>query len=261
MNIKQSVAGHETLELAIVQAIADVKAQPGNSDVRMQLFKLYCLQADWDRALRQLDIVAKTESESQRQCELYKNLILSERLRAMVMAGEREAGHFGEALPEWCGQLLKANALYQAGDVNDAEQCRHQALESADSLTGQSEGLGQFDWIADGDDRLGPVCEFISAGGYRWVPFSEIESLTVEQPNGLTDLVWAPATLVVKGRTHKGYLPARYPVSKTSEAGLLLGTLTEWQSCDGGRYIGQGRKMWITSNGECSLFEAGEIRV
>lgn len=254
MNIK-GLTGQQTL----AQAVAAVKAQPTRSDLRMQLCKYYCLHADWDRALRQLEIVAKTDPESRRQCELYKNLILSERLRSLVLAGEREAGNLGDALPEWCDLLSKANALCHAGQEEEGEQLRQSALEAASALAGYSDEMGHFAWIADGDDRLGPVCEFISAGGYRWVPLADIERLSVEQPAALTDLIWAPATLTVKGRHYKGYIPSRYPLTCDSDTRFLLGTLTEWQENPQGRFTGNGRKMWITSNGEYALFAAGEI--
>lgn len=259
MNIMSKLKGSSSLDEAISQAVINVKSQPANSDLRMQLFNLYCLQADWNRALRQLDIVLKTGNDMQRQCELYKNLIFSERLREMVMIGERKAGNLGEELPQWCTLLNQANALYHTGDFAEGEHLRCKALDAASALTGKCEGLGEFDWLADGDDRLGPVCEFIYAGGYRWIPFSDIEVLNVEKPCHLTDLIWAPASLNVRGQIHKGYLPARYPLKQTSEINLQTGTLTEWQENEGGRYTGHGRKMWISSNGECSLFDAGEI--
>lgn len=258
MNIN-GLIGQQALTQTLAQAVAAVKANPVSSDLRMQLSKLYCLQADWDRALRQLEIVAETDPEAIRQCELYKNLILSERLRGLVLTGEREAGNLGDALPEWCGLLNKANALYHAGQGGEGEQVRQSALEAASMLAGYSDEMDHFEWMADGDDRLGPVCEFISAGGYRWVPFAQIDRLSVEKPAALTDLVWAPATLVVNGRSHKGYIPARYPLASDSDARFLLGTLTEWHENAHGRFTGHGRKMWITSSGEYALFEAGDI--
>lgn len=261
LNTNNEFTGIDSLPQAIAQAVAAVKSQPASSDLRMRLFKLYCLQADWDRALRQLDIVEKTDDDTQRQCELFKNLILSERLRQLVLAGQREAGNLGDALPEWCELLNKANAFYHEGEATKGEEYRHRALEAATAMSGKSEGLETFDWIADGDDRLGPVCEFIFAGGYRWVPFSDIEVLNVEKPNSLTDLIWAPATVVVKGQTHRGYIPSRYPLNSESDVSLLTGSRTEWQESESDRYIGQGRKMWVSSSGECSLFEAGEISI
>lgn len=255
--------GIETLELSdlIAQAVSEVKRQPGNAEVRLRLFKLYCVQADWDRALRQLATLIKIEPESQRQCELYKNLLSGERLREAVLSGERQAGSLAGQLPEWTQSLQLANALYASGQYEQGELQRQQALEAAPMQAGHSEPLGNFLWLADGDDRLGPVCEFICAGGYRWVPFADIQSLQVNAPQGLIDLVWAPAQLEVNGQTWRGFIPARYPLlPQSEEQEFKTGLKTAWQQQGLGRYIGEGRKMWVSSAGECSLFEAGEIQ-
>ncbi|WP_431224284.1 type VI secretion system accessory protein TagJ [Serratia sp. L9] len=88
-----------------------------------------------------------------------------------------------------------------------------------------------------------------------------MQSLQVNAPQGLMDLVWAPAQLEVKGKTWSGYLPARYPLPpKSDEPMFKTGLKTTWQQQGSGRYIGQGRKMWISNTGECSLFEAGKIQ-
>lgn len=255
--------GVENLALndLIAQAVAEVKRMPSDTEARLRLFKLYCVQADWDRALRQLDTLIKLEPELQRQCELYKNLLLSELLRETVLSGEREAGSLEGPLPEWTQSLQQANTLYTAGQYQQGEAQRLQALEAAQAQPGHCETLGDFLWLSDGDERLGPVCEFICAGGYRWVPFADIQSLQVNAPQGLMDLVWAPAKLEVKGKTWSGYLPSRYPLAlQSDDQEFKTGLKTAWQQQGAGRYIGQGRKMWVSSAGECSVFEAGEIQ-
>ncbi|WON77493.1 type VI secretion system accessory protein TagJ [Serratia sp. UGAL515B_01] len=252
----------ETVDLDewTLQAVSEVKRSPGSIEARLQLFKLYCVQADWDRALRQLDTLVKIEPESKRQSELYKNLLLSERMRELVLSGEREAGSLEGQLPAWTESLQRANALYAAGQEAEGEVQRAQALNEASARAGHGEMLGDFEWLADGDERLGPICEFICAGGYRWVPFADIELLKVSAPQGLMDLVWAPAQLVVNGKTWHGYVPARYPVQSDSDTVFKTGLETAWQQQGEGRYIGQGRKMWISNVGEYSVFEAGEIQ-
>ncbi|PKH20117.1 ImpE family T6SS protein Cts1E [Enterobacterales bacterium CwR94] len=242
----------------VANAIVDVKRTPGQLEARWQLVKLYCLQADWDRAMRQLDTLLKIEPECQRQVDLYRNLILSERLRTAVLVGEREAVTVEGALPEWAAQLVQSNALYANADYAQGEKMRQLALENASALQGQSESLGQFEWLADSDDRLGPVCEFICAGGYRWIPFSSLDSLHVSAPKGLNDLVWAPATARVNGQNWLGYIPARYPVTLDDDQKVKAGLETHWIE-QGARFIGAGRKMWLSNVGECSLFEAGAI--
>ncbi|MGQ8775425.1 type VI secretion system accessory protein TagJ [Serratia sp. NA_112.1] len=235
-----------------------IKSEPGNIEARLQLFKFYCFQAEWDRALLQLDTLLKIAPETQRQVELYKNLIFSERLRDSVLSGRREACSLDGTLPDWMQKLHRANAFYAAGQDERGEACRLQALENAPMSAGHCEALGEFTWLADGDDRLGPICEFICAGGYRWVPLSGINALVVNPPLGLLDLVWAPATLMLDKPVH-GFIPARYPLMEQKDHKFKTGSQTQWQLQGSERYVGNGRKMWMSSGGECALFEAGNI--
>lgn len=96
--------------------IAKVKAEPANIELRFQLVKLYCLQADWERAYKQLTTILSIEKEATRQVELYKNLLLSERLREQVLRGERAPCGLEGGLPEWCEDLHKANEYYAVGE-------------------------------------------------------------------------------------------------------------------------------------------------
>ncbi|WP_158513791.1 type VI secretion system accessory protein TagJ [Serratia inhibens] len=235
-----------------------IKREPGNIEARLQLVKLYCFQAEWDRALLQLDTLLKIDPETQRQVELYKNLIFSERLRDSVLSGGHEACLLEGTLPDWVQELQRANAFYAVGQEERGKACRLQALENAPMSAGHSETLGEFTWLADGDDRLGPICEFICAGGYRWVPFSGINALVVNTPKGLTDLVWASATLMLDKPVH-GFIPARYPLMAQKDHKFKTGSQTQWQQQGQERYVGHGRKMWMSSAGECALFEAGNI--
>ncbi|MGV3346275.1 type VI secretion system accessory protein TagJ [Enterobacteriaceae bacterium LUAb1] len=248
-----------TLQDWIIQAIANVKATPGNIETRLQLFKLYCVDANWNKAMHQLETLFKLDPEFQRQGELYKNLLLSEKMREEVLTGKRSPGVLDGDLPAWVQLLQQANQKYAEEECVQGEALRQQALNDAEARAGRSEKQGEFSWLADGDERLGPICEFICAGGYRWVPFAEIDSLQVAEPKGIIDLVWAPAQIVVREQTWHGYLPARYPLNSESEDQLKLGLKTEWLHKEESRYEGQGQKMWMTSDGEYSLFEAGDI--
>ncbi|PIJ48302.1 hypothetical protein BL250_17680 [Erwinia sp. OLTSP20] len=247
------------LQDRLVQLVEIVKNNPQSIDARFALCKMYMLQADWDRALQQLDILFQIESEVQQQYELYKNLIFSERMRELVLAGKKTAGSLGKPHQQWINSLHQANALYQQGQYAEGESMRMQALSDAEPRSGRSAVWGAFNWLADGDDRLGPVCEFICAGGYHWVPFAEMQALEISAPQKGSDLVWAPAEITFEEQTLRGYIPARYPVVISDSLDMKIGTKTEWQKQGDGRYIGSGRKMWVSDNGEFSLFEIGRL--
>lgn len=162
--------------LAEIQSdvIATLKAKPGDTNARELLFKLYCLAGLWQKALLQLETLTKFAPDMAKQAELYKNLVLSETLREDVLAGKRDPGTLGNPLPEWAVLMQQANQHLHEGDYSQSEELREQALSQAPESAGENSSATPFSWIADSDSRIGPVCEFISAGGYRWVPFADV---------------------------------------------------------------------------------------
>jgi type VI secretion system protein ImpE len=240
--------------------IAKVKAEPANIELRFQLVKLYCLQADWDRAYKQLSTILSIEKEATRQVELYKSLLLSERLREQVLRGERTPCGLEGVLPEWCNDLHKANEYYTLGDFENGDLYRSKALEQADAESGSAEKQGLFSWLADGDDRIGPILEFITAGGYRWITLSEVQKISINPPLEILDMVWAKAAITLtNGIEVNGYVPARYPLTQLDTQQIKAGSVTNWIQEGESRHVGQGRKMWMTDSVEFSIFDSGLI--
>jgi type VI secretion system protein ImpE len=243
----------------LADVIATIKAKPTDTDARELLFKLYCIDGAWQKALLQLETLTQLLPEFTKQAELYKNLVLSEKMRDEVLAGKRSPGTLGNDLPDWVALLQQANQFQHDGDQQQGDALREQALLQAQESSGESPLMGHFTWIADSDGRIGPVCEFISAGGYRWVPFADIQSLSVSKPKNITDLIWALAQVKVNDKVWYGYVPARYPLTPEADNETKLGLKTEWHQPTDSLYIGAGRKMFITDQGEYTLFDNEEI--
>ncbi|MGE4802912.1 type VI secretion system accessory protein TagJ [Yersinia hibernica] len=248
--------------LAAIQAdvISKLKTKPTDTDTRELLFKLYCLDGLWQKALLQLDTLIKLAPDMTKQAELYKNLVLSEKLREEVLAGKRAPGTLSHALPEWVELMQQANQCLHDGDNVKSEELRQMALLQAPESIGESGSVESFSWMTDSDGRIGPVCEFISAGGYRWVPFAEVQLMTVSKPKNILDLVWAPAQLTVNDKVWFGYVPARYPLTADADNNTRLGLKTEWEQLTDTLYIASGRKMFITDQNEYALFDIEEFR-
>jgi type VI secretion system protein ImpE len=119
-----------------------------------------------------------------------------------------------------------------------------------------------FEWIADGEERLGPVIELILGGTYYWVPFDKVESLHIPPPKRVMELVWAPVDLKLVGHPAStiAYMPARYipPLEECTDA-LLIGTETIWRELPGGGWQGHGRRLWYVDGEPLGMFEAGRI--
>jgi type VI secretion system protein ImpE len=248
-----------SLDDIFAQVLTQVKEHPQDLKAREVLFKLYCVEGTWDKALLQLQTLALLEEGLQKQLELFKNLVFSEMQRSQVLTGERQAATLKGESPEWIIKLQQANAERFQGKVQQAETTRQQAFDLAPVSSGESATLGEFSWIADSDSRLGPVCEFIYAGGYRWLPFSSLQTLTVSKPEDLLDLLWIPSTITLDNEAYYGYIPARYPVSNTDSQDCKLGMKTQWSTESDLLSIGTGRKVLITDLSEHSIMEVDDI--
>ncbi|MBN5390233.1 ImpE protein [Serratia ureilytica] len=118
-----------------------------------------------------------------------------------------------------------------------------------------------FDWLTDGDGRLGPVCELALNGVYYWVPFADIAAIQFQAPQSAIDLVWSHALVrLTDGREQVCQLPARYPLPEGSDDALLLGKRTEWQPLgDGAHYAGLGLKTWLSESDEFPLHSLRQL--
>jgi type VI secretion system protein ImpE len=157
-------------------ALAAVKASPTEPSVRMKLFRVFCLTGQWDRAVIQLDTASGMDAELAMTSLLYKQAIACEQFRAQVFAGSRTPVVLGEPQP-WLAWMIEA----LRSDPDRAASLREQALEAATALPGSLNGE-EFEWLADADPRVGPVCEAFIDGKYYWLPFDRIAEVAIEPP-------------------------------------------------------------------------------
>jgi type VI secretion system protein ImpE len=177
---------------------AELKKQPLDARRRTFLFELLCFAGDFDRASKQLDILADSSREASGGALLYRSALHAERTRQEMFARD---------------QLPLASALHSSSGV----------------LNGAA-----FDEIADADPRIGSHLEVFIAGSYTWIPFVHIESVETQPPKRLRDLLWLPAIL----RTTPDFrlqdlgevlLPVLAPLSwKSANDAVRLGRVTEW---------------------------------
>jgi len=238
-----------------------IKTKPDNIFFRELLFKLNCIDGLWDKALSQLEIINLLDESLKKRTELYKNLVFSEVLRGKVLSGKCKAGSLDSKLPEWAEILHQANYLYENDNLEDSEVLRTRAFDLAPESAGNGTITDEFSWISDSDSRIGPICEFISAGGYRWVPFSMIQSFEVPKPKALLDLIWAPAQLKIENDIYYGFIPSRYPLVNNPDQKLKLGLRTEWTKISDCLSIANGRKTLITDNSDFSLLELDQVTI
>ena len=252
-------AGKPEAALAALQH--HVRNEPANLKLRIFLFQLLCVLGDWERARAQLNAVAELDAASFPLVHLYGAAISCELLRGEVFAGTRTPVMLGEPLP-WVALLLRALADEAQGHRAEAKARRAEALEQAQPVPGTIDGQ-TFNWIADADSRLGPVCEAVIDGRYYWVPFERIRSVAIEPPSDLRDMLWLPARLgLTNGGDTAALLPARYPGSESDTDGLIrLGRKTEWHEVSSETFHGRGQRMLATDSDEYALLNVRLIEL
>lgn len=238
---------------------AQIRSEPANAELRVFLFQLLCVNGDWERALTQLDVAGEMDAGTLGMVHVYREAVRNEALRAEVFAGRKTPLLLGD--PErWVALQLEALKLTASGELAGGQALRDEAFDEAPTARGRINGE-PFEWIADGDSRLGPITEAVVNGRYYWIPFSHIAELKLEAPQDLRDLVWMPAQFRwINGGDAVGLIPARYPESeKSADPRLRLGRRTEWQEQGEGCYVGLGQRMFATDAAEYPLMDVREV--
>ena len=215
----------------------------------------------WDRALNQLNVLEELDASTIAMVGTYREAIKCEALRAKIFAGQLSPVIFGQP-EEWTALLVESVRLTADEKYSEANDLRSQAFEAAPATSGSINGE-PFGWIADADNRLGPVLEAIINGRYAWVPFHQVIRIEVEEPTDLRDMVWMPSLFTLaNGGELVGLIPARYPGTETSDDGqLMLSRKTEWIEASAGTFLGRGQRMLTTDAGDYALMDIRVIQL
>jgi type VI secretion system protein ImpE len=209
--------------------------------------------------MTQLNVAGDLDASALAMVQTYREALHCEALRVEIFAGRYSPLLLGRPEP-WLAHLLESLRRIGQGVSEQASVLRERALEAAPATPGQVDGT-PFEWIMDGDSRLGPVLEAIVNGRYYWIPFQHIRTIALAKPEDLRDLVWMPAHFTwANGGESVGLIPARYPGSEGSpDPDVRLGRRTDWLEQPGGIYVGQGQRMFFTDCGEYSLMDVRSI--
>ena len=215
-----------------VQALnAEVRDNPTDAKRRTFLFELLCFSGDFDRAEKQLHVLSQDSSEAQLATVLYLAALHAERTR----------------------QDLFKNKEFPANPADGASQ-----------LTGTINGQ-PFAEIMDADPRIGARLEIFAAGAYLWIPFKHIESIEMEAPTKLRDLLWIPA-IVRTGPSFKAtelgevMIPAMTVFAcQNEDDSVRLGRTTIWQEEENVGAVPLGQKMFLADDEEFPILEVRKI--
>jgi type VI secretion system protein ImpE len=275
-----------SLQEHLQQTEARIRREPTAPEHRWALVEVLCILGHWDRALSQLQAWAKWMPQSQAQAHWVRGLIRAEAQRTEVFSGDMAPAPVTD-MPDWMRDLAKAMAHNARAENQEADVLRSQALAQAPQRAGVCVWQGgkngeqtmqeqAYEWMADSDTRLGPVCEVMVAGAYRWLAFADVAHLSLQAPQRLLDLVWMPAKLQLNsdagllpaatGRVLHVFLPTRYPIaanaseSSATHDALLMSRLTRWREVGETGVFAQGQKTWMSDGIDWPLLDVRELR-
>ncbi|MDH5673551.1 MAG: hypothetical protein OEZ06_15460 [Myxococcales bacterium] len=243
------------LEGALETLQGEIRREPADAKHRIFLFQLLVIMGQWERAVRQLQLIADLEPAALPMVQAYREAIRCELLRAEVFGGRRAPTLLGDP-PQWVALMIEALRLQGDQQHAAAVELRAEAFELAPASGGELNGEN-FEWIADADSRLGPIFEAFVNGRYYWIPFSAMAKLEIEQASDLRDFAWIPGGVTLSnGGELPALIPSRYPGSESHADGLVrLARKTLWEDGADGRYTGYGQRAVVTDRSELALLD------
>ncbi len=218
-----------------IEALGPVlRSNPTDTRSRTFLFELLCFAGQYDRAQKQLEILAGGSADAATGTLVYHAVLHAERQRQ---------------------ERFAAND-YPAADPEKAPSA------VAGTLNGEP-----FESIEDADPRIGARLEVFSAGDILWIPFVNLARLKMDPPQRLRDLLWAPARLETGPALRdmelgEVLMPVLAPLSwRHEDPNVRLGRATVWEDDETGQSVPRGQKMLLVDGEEFPYLEVREIEI
>lgn len=218
------------LQPAIEALGQELRKQPLDTRRRTFLFELLCFAGEYERAGKQLDVLADSSKEAAAGSLVYRSALHAERTR----------------------QEMFARGEYP--------------MQSAHASPSGSWNGTSFEGLSDADPRIGANLEVFIAGSYTWIPFAYIESVEMSAPAKLRDLMWATAILHPTESFRlqdigEVLLPVLSPLSwRAADDAVRLGRTTIWEEDPQWEAVPLGQKMFVAGGEEYSLLEMRDLK-
>lgn len=240
---------------AIEAQVQAVKAAPADTRARTFLFELYSFAGLWDKADKQLEVLAVQKAQAAWGVSVYQNVVAAEQTRAKVFRDAAKPETFLDP-PPFLQLHLEAIAKLRLGEEAAAMQLLEQSAGQQGEVKGELNGQ-QVSGLKDADELLAPFLEVIMMKDYVWVPWQQVKSLSIMPPQAPRDLIWAAAKLTLTDGVQRScYLPTLYVNSAQSENNeAKLGRLTDWQTTDNGPVRGVGQHLFVAGDADFGLLD------
>jgi type VI secretion system protein ImpE len=220
---------------AAIKALGDeLRSNPLDTRRRTFLFELLCFAGEYDRAEKQLNVLADSNGQAAAGTLLYRSALHAERTRQEMFLKH---------------QLPLVNTM-------------------ADSVTGVGDGQAFTD-LRDADPRVGTNLEVFIAGSYTWIPLAYMRRLEIEKPENLRDLIWARARIETSPAFRlqdlgEVLIPVLAPLSwQHPEEVVQLGRTSVWEPAPEGESADEvlyGQRLMLVDGEEVPLLELRSIQ-
>lgn len=214
-----------------IDALSDeLRNDPTNVRQRTFLFELLCFAGQYDRAGKQLEVIAGSSKEAEMGAWLYRSALHAERTRQEKFDPD--------------GPLV--------------------VPPEAPAVTGTLNGK-PFSSLVDADPRVGARLEVFAAGQYTWIPFRHVASIAMEPPKRLRDLLWSPARVMPSDgfeavELGEVLLPALAAGSwRSDDDEVRLGRVTDFVAVDDVHAIPAGQKLLLVDGEPFPFLELREL--
>ena len=247
------------LSEAIAQLTQEVRAHPTDTHRRIFLVELLCFAGDFQRAARQLDAVGHQDASLVVGVQVFRNVLAAEEARRQLFSEGRHPRFLFEP-PPYAALHLEAINRLRAGQPAEARVLLEESERARLPVRGQLDGKPSGDF-RDADDLLAPFLEVIVGAHYVWLPFAQMQHLSIPPPRQLRDLLWTSATITSHhGPVEAVLLPVLYPGSSThTDERVRLGRMTDWQSLGAGLVRGVGQRLFLAGSEDKAMLEVRDI--
>jgi type VI secretion system protein ImpE len=217
------------LREAITALGEELRSNPLDAKRRTFLFELLLFAGEYDRAEKQLDLLAGANAEAAAGTLLYRSALHAERTRRDMFANH-------ETPP-------LAEGAVHGGVWNGTA----------------------FSEFSDADPRIGANLEVFLAGSYTWIPIHYLRMLVIEPPANLRDLVWARARVETSAdfrlqELGEVLLPVLCPLSfRHADESVHLGRESAWEPDEKYGEIPFGAKLILIDGVEVPLLQIRSV--
>jgi type VI secretion system protein ImpE len=217
------------LREAITALGDELRKNPLDARRRTFLFELLLFAGEYDRAEKQLEVLADAGPDTAAGTLLYRSALYAERTRRDMFL-----------------------------------QNQTPALEDREQKSGLCDGhpIREF---ADSDPRIGANLEVYIAGSYTWIPIPYLRRIEIEPPVTLRDLMWARAQIETTPEFRlqelgEVLIPAICPLSfRHAEEAIQLGRETAWEADSTYEAVPFGAKMMLVDGADVPLLSIRKL--